>query len=279
MIEVVGQILADGGDLLELSRHHLTDDARRSLLGGGILLALLGGAMWLYGARLGRALVIVLFFFIGNGIVYHYRHDLPISPVITMPLGGAVAGTVGGILYRSLVACLSAIILSVAAMTVFCTTAVLPGIDVGSVLKPAARKITLESRQVDELQRAAGALWKQVSGVRKAQPGLLGGGAVVLVGSALGGLLLGIYAPRLAMVVWTALGGVGLMIVGLTALLTEYGPQWLTKAGGHPYAFLGTCAGLFLLGAGFQYQQSRTRRAPANVAGVQVVVEPSRSGT
>lgn len=261
MLSAAGHILADAHGWASLLDHHLTDDARRHLFGSTILALVVGIALLFWGVRIGRLVVVAVFFGVGGGVGYALRKHLAVSPVLTVPLGGLLCAAAGGLLYRALSAMLTGTILTLITVGIYCSVALLPRLDVDAILRPRSSEIRLESVQTDELHRALGEFSRQIRRLWQLQPRLIVVGLLSLAGSAILGLMLGIFAPRGAIIVWTSAAGSILVVAAVLALLAQKAPDVLARIDAYPSAVPAAAAALCALGAIFQHR--RSRRKPA----------------
>lgn len=255
----------------ELVRYHLPPEVRPDPVVAGFVLMLAGLVLAVWGARLLKALLVLLFAGAGVGIGIQVARYFKTDDLLGLLIGGLLLGFLGYALYRWWVAVVAGAVAVVIAAFVL-APAMLPDLpdeaaafwderhqvgsdDYSAVLRDAETAEPEPSEALLEVLNDFRAhLWlRHGDQLRK-----LG---VLLAAAWLVGLIVGLMMPRFTAIAGTSLIGVAVLSAGLGVLAVTYRPElWARLMTGGPWT-AGGLAGLVLVFA--LYQARRRPSGPA----------------
>lgn len=256
--------------IANLSRHVLPMEGFPDLRVWAPAMLLGGLVLAFFGARLLRAVYILLFMVIGGRVGVHLAGQGQVDSMFGLIIGAGVAAVIGYVLFRwwvgvttGTLAVLILALLSGPKLDAELThlSDYLPDATADYALpNKSMLERTPEEQKAYGLEKLKDYLWKERADVT--HRAALGLALVWILGVAVGVLL-----PKLTMVLGTSLIGVGLMAAGAGILVAEY-EKWDAVQANAPWLAAG--AGLLLLAAiSFQARGSRPPRVippPAPVA-------------
>jgi hypothetical protein len=234
--------------------HHLSDEVPTYLMGTSVLLIVAGIPLLIYGARISRLVVVATAALAGAAIGRQYQELFPLPPPAPALIGALMAGAAGHWLYRGCVAILSAGAMGAVACGLFATTAVLPHVQWDGSLRQEDLEIRLAPEPSSYLDPILSSLEAEAARIEKQTPGLRERAIQVVLLSGASGLLVGLLAPRFAMILWTSLGGAGLVCIGVVGIVLAAGRATWLDLGSSPTPWTLVFASLVCLGAVFQWR-------------------------
>lgn len=246
----------------ELLRYHLPTD-EFAIPPGSIAMSLLAGlVLSLFGARLVRFCLGIIFMGGGGVIGGYFARQYGYSPLPGILIGAVLLGVIGYFLFRMWVSALAGVLLAVIAAGVVAMPEMpalvqqfeqsRTGGATSDYLLPAANqqeeeKPLLLSQYCIECGQF----------IQARRPELVRNTAIVSALAFLLGSAIGLFAYQWAMILGTTITGAALLISGLAPLANRYWPQAIEWIHGNPKPAMGILAGWMLLAILSQYRGVR----------------------
>lgn len=260
-----------------LVEQHVPPEALSQAFAIGVALLVIGAVIAVLGARLMRPVLTVAFGVAGAWLAGRLGQRVNVPITVMVVLAALLAGGIGYALHRLWVGLLVAVVASGVALSVFGHQRILPEVQVfqevhaTAAAGEAGTDFTLPTPE-EQLaynhpspETWARDFWAHLT-ARDAD--IRGKMAVIGVGAAVVGLLLGLVATRGALIVCTALVGTSLVMGGLSLVVSEAAPQIHASALESPRLLAWAWAGLLV--ASVVLQALLNRRPP-----VRPVLEPA----
>jgi hypothetical protein len=244
----------------------------------GIGLLAVGVVIAVLGARLVRPVVTIAFALAGVWLASRFASQINLPVPVTLALVALLVGGFGYVLHRLWVGLFIAAMSAVVALSAFGYRDILPEVPVFQEFHASAAAddtdLDFTLLTPDEQlaynhpspETWARDFWAHLSS-RHAD--IRGKMAVIGVGAALAGLLIGLVATRGALIVCTALLGTSLVMSGLSLVVSRTAPEVHASALERPELLAGACVGL--LATSIVIQGLLNRRPPDRP-----VLEPNR---
>ncbi|MCH7701985.1 MAG: hypothetical protein IID37_09875 [Planctomycetes bacterium] len=245
-----------------LADQHLPGGAVPVLAGGliglGVLISVLGAKL----ARPGLALV---FLGLGTSLASQFSDRLALPYPVLMVIGACVGGAVGYALYRLWVGVATGVLLACVAGMVMGHGHILSAIEELKQTTVAEFELQSPSVQAEHWgsspREMAAELWHNI---RAQSPATAGRIPVAATLAGLAGLLFGLFAARVAVILGTATLGTALLCLGTATLAQQFRPDVLDQLLGREGALILTVLGLLAASSLLQAHLTRRPRVPSD---------------
>ena len=239
------------------AEHHIPTEAMVPVaLAVPIVMIVVGLVVAVLGAKLARPCLTTAFGVSGAIIGGISAQAMGVSVPIGVLVGVVVMGVCGFVLHRLWVGMVTCALLSAVAIGIYGSHGVLPHL--ADYAKVAPEAVTVHDARFTtdhptkqaihlnpEFKQWAKDFWQDVTSQNTSLQRNL---SMVAVSAGLLGLLLGLVAVRLTLVVLTSVVGTALFTSGATALAYQFQPEFYDAGLSHPHA-LGLACGTFLVGS------------------------------
>ena len=248
---------------------HLTAGAVPALAGGiiglGVLISVLG-------AKLARPALALLFLCLGTSLAGQFSDRLALPYPVLLAIGAGVGGAVGYALYRLWVGLATGVLLACVAGMVLGHGHILSAIHEGlnqtavSGLSVQVSDFVLESPQAQAAhgqaspREFAAELWNNI---RAQSPVTAGRIPVAATLAGLAGLLFGLFAVRVAVILGTATLGTACLCFGTATLAQQFRPDVLDQLLGREGMVILIVLGILAASSLLQAHLTRRPRAPS----------------